>query len=51
MDNNTKKKYEEFNEACRPVREFLRKYYNPMCKVIITDDFSEVVANEIGIPH
>lgn len=51
MDDKTKKKYEELNEACQPVREFLRKYYDPMCKVIIAEDFSEVVVNDIGVSH
>lgn len=41
----------EFEEVCKPVIEYLRKYYNPMCKVIISDGFSEVVVNDIGVPN
>lgn len=51
MDDKTMKKLDELNEACKPVREFLRKYYNPMCKVLIAEDFSEVLVNDIGVPH
>lgn len=41
----------EFEEVCKPVVEYLQKYYNPMCKVIISDDFSEVVVCDIGVPN
>lgn len=51
MDEKTRKKYEEFQEACRPAIEFLRKNYNPMCKIIITDGFCEVVVSDIGAPN
>lgn len=45
------KRMREFEEACKPVIEYLRKYYNPMCKVIISDGFSEVVVSDIGVPN
>lgn len=44
-------KMREFEDVCKPVIEYLRKYYNPMCKAIISDGFCEVVVNDIGIPN
>jgi len=44
-------KMKEFEEVCKPVIDFLRKYYNPMCKAIISDGFSEVVVSDIGVPN
>lgn len=41
----------EFEEVCKPVIEFLRKYYNPMCTAVITDGFSKIVSSEMGIPN
>jgi len=47
MDEKSK----EFEEVCKPVIDFLRKYYNPMCKAVISDGFSEVVISDIGVPN
>jgi len=44
-------KMNEFEEACKPVIDFLRKYYNPMCKAVISDGFSEIMISDIGIPN
>lgn len=44
-------KFKEFEEVCKPVIDYLRKNYNPMCKVIISDGFCEVVSSEIGLPN
>jgi hypothetical protein len=45
-----KKKFEEFNEACLPVLEFLNKYYDPHSYAVITEGRAEIVRGEIGIP-
>lgn len=44
-------KMREFEDVCKPVIEYLRKYYNPMRRVIISDGFSEVVVSDIGVPN
>lgn len=49
--NIMNEKMREFEEACKPMIEYLRKYYNPMCKAIISDGFSEVVVSDIGVPN
>jgi len=42
---------EEFEKACKPMIDFLRKYYNPICKAIISDGFSEIVIGSIGMSN
>jgi len=44
-------KMKEFEDVCKPVIDFLRKYYNPMCKAVISDGFSEITISDIGIPN
>lgn len=51
MNETSERKLDEFQEACRPAIEFLRKNYDPMCKIIISDDYCEVVVNNIGVPN
>lgn len=48
-EDKMNEKMKEFEEICKPVIEYLRKHYNPMCKAIISDGFSEIVVNDIGI--
>lgn len=48
MDEKLRVKGKEFEEACKPMIEFLRKYYDPMSKAIISDGFSEVVIGDMG---
>ena len=42
--------YKELEDAAQPLVEFLYKYYNPMCKVIVNIGHVEVVEREMGLP-
>ena len=44
------KEIEEFRELVRPLVEYLRKNYNPHCKIIVECDHAEIVKGELGVP-
>lgn len=43
-------RFEELEVAVKPLIDFLNKYYNPMCKAIVSEDHVEIVSNELGLP-
>lgn len=43
--------FKELEELAKPVVEYLKKNYNPMCKVEITTNSIEIFSTEIGIPE
>ena len=44
------KEVEEFRELVKPLVEYLRKNYNPYCKIIVECDHAEIVKGELGVP-
>lgn len=44
------KEIEEFRELVKPLVEYLRKNYNPYCKIIVECDRAEIVKGELGVP-
>ena len=44
------KEITEFRELVKPLIEYLRKNYNPHCKIIVECDHAEIVKGELGVP-
>jgi len=42
--------FEELEQASKPLIDFLNKYYDPMCKAIVTDGHIEIVCCEMEMP-
>lgn len=40
---------QELQDAAQPLVAFLKKYYNPHCRVIVETDHVEVVSGEMSI--
>lgn len=43
------KEITEFRELVKPLVEYLRKNYNPHCKIIIECDHVEIMKSELGV--
>lgn len=44
-----KKPIEELTEVVRPVAEYMKQHFNPMCVAIITGDSAQIMSGEMGI--
>ncbi len=40
----------ELKKLAKPLQEWLIKYYNPMCTIIIQDNWVKVVADKLFAP-
>lgn len=47
---NKQDEIKNLESVCNPVVDYLKKYCNPYCTVIITDSQIKLVRDEIGIP-
>ena len=43
-------KRKEFEEACKPVVDYINKYYHPHVTVIITQTFAELSEGLLAVP-
>ena len=50
VKNMELKEVTEFRELVKPLVEYLRKNYNPHCKIIVECDHAEIVKGELGVP-
>jgi len=41
---------EEFKELCKPLNDWLQKNYPPHTRIIIENDYAEIVEGIMGIP-
>jgi hypothetical protein len=46
---DTKKLMEEFRELCKPINEWLQKNYHPHTKIIIENDYAEIVEGTMAV--
>lgn len=50
MNNDLKEKFNELEEASKPLVDFLNKYYNPMTIAIVREGRVEILVNDMGLP-
>lgn len=47
---NKQDEIKNLENVCSPVVDYLKKYYDPHCTIVITDSRIKLVRAEIGIP-
>jgi hypothetical protein len=50
MNEKPKELFEELEELSKPLLDFLDKYFNIKCSVIINCDNIKIVSDELSIP-
>ena len=43
-------KFNELEQASKPLIDFLNKYYDPMTKAVVTEGHVEILSSEMGMP-
>lgn len=44
-----RKRFDELAELAKPLQEYIAKYHDPMCYIVVEDDRVSVVRKEIGV--